>query len=105
MPQLDIVTFNFVNISVFTMFWIYFIVMYVAVSYSMHKVSSGFYFKFFMLNSMLISVWAFMDIIEDAESDVEVSGITNTIPEFDLIFLDGEFSTNTRNVVLFGNSK
>jgi hypothetical protein len=46
-----------------------------------------------------------MDIIEDAESDVEVSGITNTIPEFDLIFLDGEFSTNTRNVVLFGNSK
>lgn len=62
MPQLDLVTYNFINISLFLSFWIYFAVLYIAVSYTMQKISAGIYFKFFMLLSTLLVVYAIMDI-------------------------------------------
>lgn len=56
MPQLDIITYNYINVSLFIVFWAYFAMLYVAVSYSMHKVSAGVYFKFTSVVSALVTV-------------------------------------------------
>lgn len=56
MPQLDIVTYNFINTSLMLIFWTYFAIMYLAVSYSMQKITVGVFFKFVTTVSTLITV-------------------------------------------------
>lgn len=77
MPQLDIVTYNYINLSLFLVFWAYFAMLYVAVSYSMHKVSAGVYFKFTTVVSALVTVLSLksLDVLSegaDLESSVVV---------------------------------
>lgn len=74
MPQLDIVTYNYINLSLFLVFWAYFAMLYVAVSYSMHKVSAGVYFKFTSVVSALVTVLSLRNIDVMSEStDLESS--------------------------------
>lgn len=62
MPQLDIVTYNYINLSLFLVFWLHFAILYVAVSYTMQKVSTGIYFKFVTLMGLLLTLSAIRNI-------------------------------------------
>ena len=74
MPQLDIVTYNFINTSLMLIFWTYFAIMYLAVSYSMQKVTVGVFFKFITTVSTLITVISIRNV---SFTSLEISNSCN----------------------------
>lgn len=56
MPQLDIVTYNITSSILLVSFWIYFAVLYIAVSYTSQKLAAAFYFKFYIILTSLLIV-------------------------------------------------
>lgn len=73
MPQLDLVTYTSVNLTLFLSFWIYFAVLYVAVSYTMQKIYAGVYFKFYMVLSTLITVYSVMELHLKDNSEFQIN--------------------------------
>jgi len=58
MPQLDFTTYNIIGILLLVLFWTYFSVLYVAVSYTSQKLAAAFYFKFYIILVSLLLVYA-----------------------------------------------
>lgn len=62
MPQLDMLAYNNIHFGLYCLFWIYFIILYIAVSYTMHRITTGIYFKFILIASATVIVLSVKDL-------------------------------------------
>ena len=71
MPQLDITVFNTISALLLGLFLTYSAFLYVAVSYSFHKATSAYYFKFYILISALLILRSISETGENENKNFE----------------------------------
>lgn len=62
MPQLDMLSYDIVYFGLYGFFWIYFSLLYIAVSYAMQRIRTAIMFKFLTILIALVVVLSVQDL-------------------------------------------
>lgn len=70
MPQLDLINYGATTLILFFIFWVLFVSLYVAVSYTMQKKNVSIYFKFYMILSTMLIVYSISNPLIEKNSNI-----------------------------------
>lgn len=70
MPQLDLINYGATTLILFFIFWILFVGLYVAVSYTMQKKNVSIYFKLFMILSTMLVIYSISNPLVEKNTNV-----------------------------------